>query len=90
MEKESGRDVGITVSKKCCKDEHKEMKTDKDQKAIQADFQLSKITPATTVIHFFSMPAFDFSPIALRNPKANSLYLFNKQSIFLLNRNFRI
>lgn len=90
MVKKTTANDGVSANKNCCKDEHKEIKTEKDQKATSAEFQFFKLTPDAAAIHFFSLPAFRISSITLENPTANAPPIFGVKPIFLLNRNFRI
>jgi hypothetical protein len=74
----------------CCRDEHKEIKTDKDQKLIPSEFfkysNLSQAIalngPAIERIKAFSIP--------IAYPNTNAPPLFDKLPRFILYRNFRI
>ena len=79
------------VSKKgCCNDKHKQVKTEKDQKATASEFQFSKLFPASDAISHQALPDILFSSYLTGHPTANAPPLTGKQPVFLLNRNFRI
>lgn len=86
--KMSGENPGI--KKGCCRDEHKEIKSNKDQKLTPAEFQFVKpVTEATTETVRF-LPVLN-GPSAVREiPSIHAPPPTGKQAIFLLNRNFRI
>ena len=80
----------ITASKGCCKDEQKEIKTDKDQKIVQSELQLLKpFTDALAVIHMGQLNLY-VSSLTIEYPTANAPPEIGKPPVFLLNRNFRI
>jgi hypothetical protein len=74
----------------CCKDEHKHIQTDKNQKPSQAAFEFSKPFTDLATLNYTSVHAFGLSSITTDHPTANAPPLINKGPIFLLNRNFRI
>ena len=79
-----------TAKMGCCKDEHKQIKTDKDQKLFPSEFfkynNLSKdialSEPAIESIEAFSVPT--------EYPNINAPPLFYKLPRFIVFRNFRI
>jgi hypothetical protein len=86
--KMSGENQGI--KKGCCRDEHKEIKSDKDQKLTPAEFQFVKpVTEATAAFVCFLPVSMEPSTIQ-EIPSIHAPPLAGKQAIFLLNRNFRI
>jgi hypothetical protein len=90
MKKGSTDQEGYSANKNCCKDEHKEIKTDKDQKQASAEYQFFKFSPDAQAIQLAALPIFQLSSITIENPRANAPPLINERPIFLLNRNFRI
>jgi hypothetical protein len=90
MYKEAGGMEGFLASKNCCKDEHKEIKTDKDQKVTSAEYQFFKFSPDATAVSFLTLPTIPVSSITLENPTTHAPPLRGDIDLFLLNRNFRI
>ena len=90
MFKETGGREGYSAMKNCCKDEHKEIKTDKDQKVTSAEFQFFKLSTDATAAPMLTLPSVWVSSITIENPRANAPPLLNERPLFLLNRNFRI
>jgi hypothetical protein len=81
---------GVYTNKNCCKDEHKEVKTDKDQKLVSAEFEFSKLLhEAFSVPNSVLRENFNVS-ILLENPATHGPPLNHVSPLFLLNRNFRI
>jgi hypothetical protein len=90
MYKETAGKDGFSASKKCCKDEHKEIKTDKNQKVTSAEYQFFKLCSDAQADRPDILSIFQGSSITIENPRANAPPLINQRPIFLLNRNFRI
>ena len=80
----------ITASKGCCKDEQKEIKTDKDQKIAQSELQILKLFPVALVSTQIEQPYLHVSSLTIEYPTANAPPEIGKVPVFLLNRNFRI
>ena len=80
----------ISSKKNCCKDEHKEMRTNGDQKVTSAEFQFFKLFPDAATISFPALTTLQLSSIILENPTAHAPPLRGDKPLFLLNRNFRI
>jgi hypothetical protein len=78
------------VKNNCCKDEQHQLKADRDQKLVQAELQFLKLFPDATAVHFQPTPVFQFSNIAIANPATHAPPGTGKQTVFLLNCNFRI
>ncbi len=79
-----------TAGKNCCKDEHKQIKTDKDQKATQSDVQILKFYPDALVIAHPSLQDFHVYSFITEHPSAHAPPPANNVPVFLLNCNFRI
>jgi hypothetical protein len=90
MIKETPGKDGFSSAKNCCKDEQKEIKTDKDQKQASAEYQFFKLSPDATAAQLLSLPTIWVSSITVENPSTNAPPLINERPLFLLNRNFRI
>jgi hypothetical protein len=74
----------------CCRDEHKQIKTDKDQKLSPSEFfKYNNLTQAIT-LHELVMPGIKaFSP-AITYPNTNAPPLLGDLPLFVLYRNFRL
>src|SRR5450432_582129 len=80
----------IATKMDCCKDEHKLIKTDKDQKLFSSAFlkynnlsqAISLIEPALQDVKALS--------ISIEHPRANAPPLSGKLPLFVLYRNFRL
>jgi hypothetical protein len=90
MYKETGGSENVLASKSCCKDEHKEIKTDKDQKVTSAEFQFFKLSPDATAAQMSNLPFVWVFSFTTENPKTNAPPSIQERPLFLLNRNFRI
>jgi hypothetical protein len=80
----------MTAKMDCCRDEHKQIKTDKDQKLFPSEFfkynnSLQAIALNESVTQ--SIKAFS---ISIAYPNTNAPPLFDKLPRFILYRNFRI
>ena len=75
--------------KGCCKDEHKQIKFDKDQKITESAFQfLSTSLDAVAISTDLSL--IYFSLVIIESPTAHAPPRLGAVPIFVLNRNFRI
>lgn len=77
------------ANKNCCKDEHKHIQTEKDQKASEFSFQSLKYSPVIFVGCNNLETCYHHSIIA-ENPTTNSPPLSNKVPVFVLNCVYRI
>ena len=90
MPKKDNHQQFLSEKKGCCKDEHKLIKTDKDQKIIPAELQLLKHFPCGSADNYLVHPDLRISSFTVQHPTANSPPRIGKVTIFLLHRNFRI
>lgn len=58
--------------KKCCKDEHKLVKLDKDQKTAESAYQLPVFTSLVTPINFTELPQVQITSITQELPVSNA------------------
>ncbi|MGZ8558339.1 MAG: HYC_CC_PP family protein [Chitinophagaceae bacterium] len=77
-------------SKGCCKDEHKQVKLEKDHKISQASFRLSPISGRAITPAFFDYFFKYVSPLTEENPVTNAPPRTQNVSLFVLNCVFRI
>jgi hypothetical protein len=90
MIKKTADSQSITAKTNCCRDEHKQIKTDKDQKLSPSEFfkhyNLSQVI-AVNKPGLVSTKAFS---ISIAYPNTNAPPLFGNLPQFILYRNFRI
>ena len=89
MEKHNGMQDDHASNKNCCRDEHKTITADKDQKADRTEFHFTSISSDPAII-YFQESTVGIPSMSVESPKANSPPILSGQPIFLLNRNFRI
>jgi hypothetical protein len=80
----------VATKKGCCKDEHQQIKTGKDQKVVQSEFEFLKAFPEACVANHSILQVSPVSPLTIDYPTANAPPGTGKVPLFLLNRNFRI
>jgi hypothetical protein len=74
----------------CCRDEHKQIKTDKDQKLVPSEFfKYNDLSQAISLNEPALQSALAFS-ISIEYPKTNAPPLSGKLPLFVLYRNFRL
>jgi hypothetical protein len=66
MEQSKGKDNG------CCKDEHKFIKNDADQKKAETSFQLMQLTSVVIPSGFIEIPAAEFIAVTEENPVSHA------------------
>ena len=73
----------------CCKDEHKQVKVDKDQKTAESGLQIIKIFDDSKAsrVHLSDV---NFPRLAIENFTANAPPYYIKVALFVRNSNFRI
>jgi hypothetical protein len=80
----------VMVKDGCCKDEHTQFKTDKDQKPAQTGLEYIKLFPDATGENHLAVTDAFLSSISIDYPTANAPPFIDKVPLFLFNRNFRI
>jgi len=78
------------AAKNCCKDEHKQIKTDKDQNATQSEVQILKFYPDALAVAQPTLQDFHVYSFLTDHPGAHAPPQNNKVPIFLRNCHFRI
>ncbi len=89
MPKSSGNQDNWEFQKNCCKDEHKQVKNDKDQKPAQVELQVNKLIP-DPLIHLQDLAGLKVYPLIIAHPSAHAPPIIGHEPIFLLCCNFRI
>lgn len=79
-----------TDSKGCCKDEHKFVKNDNDQKATDASLQLLQLPVTDLPIALIESPSFNFTFISKDCPVSNAPPRSHGVAVYILNRAFLI
>lgn len=78
------------VKKDCCRDEHRQVKTDKDQKTDQSSAEWGKIIPSVAILSYGAWTdPFVASPVQAL-PVVKGPPLHTGVPVFLRNCNFRI
>lgn len=85
-----GMKTSEAKEKGCCKDEHKFLKTDTDQKATDTGLQLLQLVATDLPTAFIESPAFKFTSISEDNPVSNAPPRSNGVAVYILNRTFLI
>ena len=82
MEKSEEKDNG------CCKDEHKFLKNNIDQKAAESSFQVMQVIAATLPATFVEIPTTDFSSLGVKNsishapPRSIGIAVYIRNCVF--------
>jgi hypothetical protein len=84
MEKTDEKDNG------CCRDEHKFLKNDSDQKTAGAGFQLIPLSAVALPVSFIEIPAEDFSSVIEENPVTHAPPRSSGVAVHIRNCVFRI
>lgn len=84
MEKSEEKDNG------CCKDEHKFVKNDGDQKIAEAGFQMMQLASAALPVTFFEIPVNNISSVTEENPISHAPPRSSGVAVYILNRTFLI
>ena len=82
-----------TTAKKdkgCCRDEHKFVKNNSDQKVSEASFQMGQQLAVTLPVSFIEIPSIDFHSITEENPSSNAPPISGNTAIYIRNCNFRL
>jgi hypothetical protein len=90
MMMKSSSSQGMSAKMDCCRDEHKQLKTDKDQKLFPSEFfKYNNLSQATIVHESFISGVKSLSP-AIEHPNSNGPPLSGKLPLFIVYRNFRL
>ncbi|MGN6438546.1 MAG: HYC_CC_PP family protein [Agriterribacter sp.] len=84
MEKSSKEDNG------CCKDEHKFIKNDFDQKATQSSLQLIQVLATAPLTSYDAAPAMQLASVTEENPLSNAPPRSHKVAVYISKRTFLI
>jgi len=81
---------GINAGMNCCKDEHKQIKTDNDQKLSLAESFKYNVVSQSGSLHESVLQGIRFFSVAIEYPNTNAPPLSNKLPLFVVYRNFRL
>lgn len=84
MEKSDEKDNG------CCKDEHKFVKNDTDQKTAQVSFELIQIVATALPVSFIEIPAANFTTVTEENPFSHAPPRSGGVAVYVRNCTFLI
>lgn len=84
MEKSDEKDNG------CCKDEHKFVKNETDQKAAEAGFQMMQSVSIALPVSFFEIQDNNIPSVTEENPISHAPPRSSGVAVYLLNRSFLI
>jgi len=77
-------------NKNCCKDEHKLIKIEKDQKTTEAAYQMMQLYSGAVPSAFSGLPVILTSSLTKANPLSNAPPRTNEAAVYLRNCVFRI
>lgn len=84
MKKVSGKDNG------CCKDEHKFVKNNSDQKVFESSIQLMQVSGTAFISCFAEIPLVHILCISEENPVSNAPPRSKGVAVYIFNRTFLI
>lgn len=90
MAKQKSAAQCMTAKMGCCKDEHKQIKTDSDQKLFPSEFFKYNSLSQTIAINEFATQGIKPFSIAIEYPNTNAPPLLSNLPLFVLFRNFRL
>ncbi len=90
MPKFNGQTGNPIAKKGCCSDEHKQLKTDKDQKLPFGEYEFLKYFPDVSFLQEPGLPEYPVSSGLITRPMANAPPDAGIQPLFLRHCNFRI
>jgi len=74
----------------CCRDEHKQIKTDKDQKLFPSEFLKYNYLSHAIALNEPGIQGIQAFAISIEHPNTNAPPLFDPLPLFVLYRNFRL
>jgi hypothetical protein len=90
MVKKASGSPSMASKMDCCRDEHKQIKTDKDQKLFPSEFFKYNNTSQVIALNEPAVQSIKALSISIEYPNTNAPPLFDKLPRFILYRNFRI
>jgi len=90
MVKKTSSSQCMAAKMDCCKDEHKQIKTDKDQKLFPSEFFKCNSLSQAITLHESAISGVKILSPAAEHPNTNGPPLSGKQPLFIIYRNFRL
>jgi hypothetical protein len=90
MVKKTSPSHRMTAKMDCCRDEHKQLKTDKDQKLSPAEFFKYNTGSQAIVLHQTALQYIPAFSVSIAYPNTHAPPLLDRLPLFVLYRNFRI
>ncbi|MFY0255545.1 HYC_CC_PP family protein [Chitinophaga sp. 30R24] len=85
-----GTEAHKICAKKCCKDEHKTVKLEKDQKATEDAVHQMQLIAVATPVSYIGLPQVHFVSVVEAYPICNAPPRSDKVHLHILNCTFRI
>jgi hypothetical protein len=90
MVKKTSGSQHMAAKMDCCRDEHKQIKTDKDQKLVPFEFFKYNNFSQAIVLNEHALQGVQVSSVSIEHPNTNAPPLSGKLPLFVLYRNFRL
>jgi hypothetical protein len=90
MVKKTAASQSMSAKMDCCRDEHKQIKTDKDQKLFPSEFNKYNNLTQANALYESSLESIKVFSFPIEYPNINAPPLFDKLPLFIVLRNFRI
>ena len=90
MVKQSSASQSLTAKMDCCKDEHKQIKTDNEQKQFPSEFFKYNNSLQAVALYESSVVNIKAFSSTIEYPNTNAPPLLGKLPLFVLYRNFRL
>jgi len=87
---ECGMDKSDEKDSGCCKDEHKFVKNDGDQKIAEAGFLMMQLASVALPVSFFEIPENNIPSVTEGNPISHAPPRSGGIAVYILNRSFLI
>ena len=90
MVKKTASSQNMAAKMDCCRDEHKQIKTDKDQKLFSSEFFKYNDLSQAIALNGIRIQKLKAVSISIEYPNTNAPPLSDKLPLFVLYRNFRL
>lgn len=87
---ECGMKKSVAQDDGCCKDEHKRIKNDSDQKINETSFQLREVMVSALLLVHIELPSVQISSLTEERPLSNAPPRSSSIATYILNRTLRI
>ena len=90
MLKKTNAAHGVAASMNCCKDEHKQIKTDNDQKLFPSEFFKYSVLSQSILLNEPALQVVPAFSVSIAFPNNHAPPLSEKLPLFIVYRNFRL